>query len=335
MSIVNIRWLSNVAPGPNWQTTVPRPLLNLNLGALPMVFCLNSIHFRALLQPEIDSNAFSTLQIFLCVSNFAYSLTSWLPVVFHYLRPSEEYCYRSYTYSEITVQMVTGCIKDISMLFSSWIIVLIGIHTVLGTFWNFWKNQRVAFWNGFILLLASSFGGITLWSKHRIYSVPTDFQCEMELKSKWAFDLNETRYGAAIPKTQEGVYNFLLSISKEAKLYPVYGYILVVAMLIIMIIVSLVAKRNVKISPITVSILQSILFFLVKIPEAMAFNHDNARNGDWALRITVVWIFNILLQPFVFLLASSRYRRVIIQRFLGYRKHTVSAKEPQAAPAGN
>ncbi|CAL2041450.1 unnamed protein product [Caenorhabditis brenneri] len=173
MSVVNIRWFSGPVPSHGWSEPIPRLIVNLNLILLPIAFALNAVHYN-LLRLSIQHDAFYIFQLFLCVSHFVYCLASWFPVLLQFLRPDEEYCDCSYTYSDIIVQLVAGTVREACLTFSSWQILTMGLLSGLGAHWKTFKNPKIAFWMTILILKLSAFCAIVVWTKLRIYTVSLD-----------------------------------------------------------------------------------------------------------------------------------------------------------------
>lgn len=169
----NIRWISSESPGLDWQSTVPNLILKLNLFLLPVHFLLSLFHFKILWC--LRSQVIYIFHLSICLTNLIYILTSWYPAFLHFLRPVEEYCYRSYTYFEITVQLIFGTIRDSTIIYSNWIICYMAVYSGLGVFLETFQSSKVAFWNCVVVMVLSVFGAINLWTKHKIREVTLDF----------------------------------------------------------------------------------------------------------------------------------------------------------------
>ncbi|EFP08747.1 hypothetical protein CRE_19739 [Caenorhabditis remanei] len=300
MPFINVQWLSGQTPGYNYQTTIPDVIFKTNLYCLPLALLFNIFHFKTLIRPNLRSSAIYTFHSFLAVSNFSYILSSWYPTFLHFMRAENEYCYRSYTYSGIQIQLIAGGIRDFSTIFSSWLICYMGLYTCLGRFWNIFKSAKIAFWNSVVVMVLSSFGGITLWSKHEVAEVTTDMDCFSISRT-----LNPLRYLAIIPDDYLPMYQMILGLIRNVKLVPLYIYPVWLVVLIGFLVVTVVKKeRSDQLPSLLLTTCQTIQFLVTYLPEAL-ISYFGSEVARW-LPITI--LFNILLQIILCFVISEKYR---------------------------
>ncbi|KAF1754453.1 hypothetical protein GCK72_021016 [Caenorhabditis remanei] len=88
-------------------------------------------------------------------------------------------------------------------------------------------------------MVLSSFGGITLWSKHEVAEVTTDMDCFSIPRS-----LNPPRYQAIIPDDYLPMYQMILGLIRNVKLVPLYIYPVWLVVLIGFLLVTVVKKER-------------------------------------------------------------------------------------------